>query len=132
MSVEELMAVVAPPAHPRDVGDLAAWAAVEERLGTRLPADFRDFVFRYGTGIFNDPARLCIFPRNPLAPDFDAKFRDDCDHRLETGVIQRHELADVYRRRPLRLRDEQPKQRLGSADIPRKQHGGIMIAFGCS
>ncbi len=79
MSVTELSAVVPPPAQPRDVGDLAAWSAVEARVGTRLPTDFREFVFRYGTGVFNDPGRLCVFPRNPLAPDFEARFRADLD-----------------------------------------------------
>ena len=53
-----------------------------------------------------------------------ARFEERLDHRLEAGIIQRHELADVDRRRPIRLRDEQPKQRLGSADVSRKQHGG--------
>jgi hypothetical protein len=77
MSAAELMAVVPPPARPRQVGDPAAWDAVEARIGTRLPADFREFVLRYGTGVFNDPGRLCVFPRNPLAPDFDAHFRAD-------------------------------------------------------
>jgi len=79
MSVAELMAVVSPPARPRDVGDLAAWHDAEARIGTRLPSDFRDFVVRYGTGVFNDPGRLCVFPRNPLAPGFDARFRSECD-----------------------------------------------------
>src|SRR5438067_1941995 len=66
MAIEDLIAVVAPPAQPREAGNLAAWTAVEARLGTRLPTDFRDFVFQYGSGAFNDPGRLCIFPRNPL------------------------------------------------------------------
>jgi hypothetical protein len=79
MSVAELMAVVPPPAQPRDVGDAAAWRDAEARIGTRLPTDFRDFVSRYGTGVFNDPGRLCVFPRNPLAPDFDDRFRSDRD-----------------------------------------------------
>jgi SMI1-KNR4 cell-wall len=79
MSVAELMAVVPPPTQPRDVGDLGAWSAAEARIAVRLPTSYRDFVFRYGTGVFNDPGRLCIFPRNPLAPGFDAHFRDDCD-----------------------------------------------------
>jgi hypothetical protein len=79
MSVAELMAVVPPPAQPRDIGDLTAWSAAEASIGTRLPTDFRDFVLRYGTGVFNDPGRLCIFPRNPLAPGFDARFRSDCN-----------------------------------------------------
>ena len=77
MSVAELLAVVPPPARPRKGGDQATWQAAEARIGTRLPTDFRDFVLRYGTGVFNDPGRLCVFPRNPLAPDFDSSFRSD-------------------------------------------------------
>jgi hypothetical protein len=79
MALEDLMAVVPPPAHPRDAGDLAAWTAMEEKLGTRLPEDFRDFCLYYGSGAFNDPGRLCIFVRNPLAPDFEARFCQDVD-----------------------------------------------------
>jgi len=79
MSVAELMAVVPAPAQPRDVGDLTAWKNAEAKIGTRLPTDFRDFVFRYGSGVFNDPGRLCVFPRNPLSPDFDNRFCSDCE-----------------------------------------------------
>jgi hypothetical protein len=78
MAVTELLAVVPPPARPRHGGDPAAGDDAEARLGTRLPADFRDFVSRYGTGVFNDPGRLCVCPRNPLAPGFEARFRADC------------------------------------------------------
>jgi hypothetical protein len=61
---------------------------MEEQLGTCLPADFRDFIFRYGTGVFNEPGRLCISPSNPLAPDFHRKFRSDCDwlREMKDGV----------------------------------------------
>jgi hypothetical protein len=79
MSVAELMEVVPPPARPRDSGDSPAWNGAEAKIGTPLPSDFRDFEFRYGTGVFNDPGRLCIFTRNPLAPDFESQFRSDCN-----------------------------------------------------
>jgi hypothetical protein len=79
MALEDLMAVVAAPSQPRNAGDLAAWNVAEEKVGTRLPEDFRDFCLRYGSGAFNDPGRLCVFVRNPLAPDFEARFRQDAD-----------------------------------------------------
>src|SRR5947208_2488396 len=78
MTLEELMTIVVPPHHPRDAGDFAAWTAAEERLGTRLPTDFRDFVLRYGSGAFHDPGRLCIFVRNPLAPEAISSISDGC------------------------------------------------------
>ena len=38
-------------------------------------------------------------------------------HRLEAVVVERDELADLDRRGPIRLRREQPEQRLGAADV---------------
>jgi hypothetical protein len=76
MALKDLMAVVAPPSHPRDAGDLAAWSAAEAMIGTPLPGDFRDYCLRYGSGVFNDPGRLCVAVRNPLAPDFEKRFRE--------------------------------------------------------
>ncbi|MFH0176926.1 SMI1/KNR4 family protein [Streptomyces cacaoi] len=51
-SCERLVRLVAPPAEPVDAaGD---WIAVEERIGSRLPADYRRLVETYGWGEFCD------------------------------------------------------------------------------
>jgi len=79
MSLSELEAVVSPPSHPRDVADTSTWDRARALIGSEFPRDFRDFVFRYGEGVFNDPGRLCIFTRNPLRSDFEDQFRHDCE-----------------------------------------------------
>ncbi|MEU9309449.1 hypothetical protein [Streptomyces sp. NPDC048256] len=49
---ERLVRLVAPPAEPVDAsGD---WAAVQDRIGSRLPADYRWLVETYGWGEFCD------------------------------------------------------------------------------
>src|SRR5947209_15882365 len=82
MAVEELIAIVPPPAQPIDAGTPVQWAAVEQKLGTRLPADFRAFIQHYGSGAFNDPGRLIISIRNPFAPNFDQLARLDRERLL--------------------------------------------------
>jgi len=52
MSMAELKKLVAPPPKPLEVGTLAQWRELEDQLGTRLPRDYREFVFTYGTGLF--------------------------------------------------------------------------------
>ena len=44
-------------------------------------------------------------------------------HRLETVVVERDELADLDRRRSLRAWSEEPEQGLGTADVAGEQHG---------
>jgi hypothetical protein len=48
MAVDELVAVVSPPAEPAEAeGD---WAAIERALGTALPGDYKAFIRVYGSG----------------------------------------------------------------------------------
>jgi hypothetical protein len=59
-------------------------------------------VLRFGTGVFNDPGRLCVTPRNPLAPGFDARFRSECEwERDMRGLAGRDEFPyEVFPRTP--------------------------------
>jgi hypothetical protein len=52
MSLADLKKLVPPPAKPFEVGSLPQWRKIEERLGTKLPRDYREFVFTYGSGLF--------------------------------------------------------------------------------
>jgi hypothetical protein len=51
MSVEEIMAVVRPPEKPDEVEDENSWAFIERELGITLPSDYREFIFRFGSGV---------------------------------------------------------------------------------
>jgi hypothetical protein len=52
MSISELIKLVPPPPKPFEVGTLGQWREIEERLGVKLPRDYREFVFAYGSGLF--------------------------------------------------------------------------------
>src|SRR6266404_2309328 len=52
MSMADLKKLVTPPAKPFEVGTLSQWQKYEQKLGTRLPDDYRKFVFAYGSGLF--------------------------------------------------------------------------------
>lgn len=52
MSISELKRLVPPPKAPREVGTMAEWRQVEQKLGIKLPRDYRAFVFAYGSGLF--------------------------------------------------------------------------------
>src|SRR5262245_24426822 len=82
MSIEELIAVVAPPRQPVEIGDAVAWQRIQERLGIRLPDDLRELGMRYGSGVFDD-GRVIIEVWNPFAPNYIHKVQDHCkDLRL--------------------------------------------------
>jgi hypothetical protein len=63
MSLEELVELVPPPRQPFEVGTLKQWRAVEKKLGTELPLDYREVVFAYGSGLFAEFYRVY----NPFA-----------------------------------------------------------------
>lgn len=51
-SLDDLVRLVPPPSEP--VLDPVDWAALEGRLGTRLPADYKALCATYGAGRFDD------------------------------------------------------------------------------
>src|SRR5438874_1476982 len=60
MSLSELMAVVSPPQNPIEIGNESQLVAIEEKMGTRLPDDYRAFAEKFGTGRFTDSDWFCI------------------------------------------------------------------------
>jgi hypothetical protein len=52
VSIKRLTKLVPPPESPTEVGSLEEWEAAEEELGAGLPRDYREFVYRYGSGLF--------------------------------------------------------------------------------
>jgi hypothetical protein len=49
-SLERLLSVLPPPAHPAEVSRRDDWKAVEAEMGTTLPDDHKEFIGTYGTG----------------------------------------------------------------------------------
>ena len=55
MELDKLKAVLQPPSKPQEVmAGEEAWESVEERLGTRLPSDYKKFIETYGTGTIDN------------------------------------------------------------------------------
>lgn len=52
MSLSRLIQLVTPPKNPFEIGTLEEWHERESQIGVSLPADYREFVFTYGTGLF--------------------------------------------------------------------------------
>ena len=52
MPIDALLRLVPPPPKPTEVASLKKWRDIERKLGTKLPSDYREFVFAYGTGLF--------------------------------------------------------------------------------
>jgi hypothetical protein len=52
MSITELKKLVPPPAKPFEIGTVAQWRKIEDKLGMKLPRDYRNFIFAYGSGLF--------------------------------------------------------------------------------
>ena len=78
MSLQELAAVLPPPAEPRETR--GEWAKVEAEVGTPLPADFKDYVARYGTGVVNE----FLWPLNPFAANENINLVAEIRFQLET------------------------------------------------
>ena len=52
MSIDALLAIMPPP--PTPLGAIGEWEKVEEKIGSELPADYKDFVRLYGSGRINN------------------------------------------------------------------------------
>jgi hypothetical protein len=63
MAIEELLTVVPAPEKATETGSKTKWSKVEKDLGVALPADYKEFVSRYGTGLLSGFIRVF----NPFA-----------------------------------------------------------------
>jgi len=81
MAIEELVAVVAPPATPVDVGPIERRKQVEAELGIVLPDDLFEIAMVYGTGYF--PGGIRVF--NPFSDRYFeyVKMTTDCYRELK-------------------------------------------------
>jgi hypothetical protein len=52
MAIDDLVSVIPPPANPPRPISTARWKEVEKLVGSALPADYRAFAERYGSGRF--------------------------------------------------------------------------------
>ena len=67
MAIEELCEIIEPPKFPLDAKRPRSWKAVERRLSTPLPHDWRDFALTFGTGSFVSVEHGILFQViNPL------------------------------------------------------------------
>jgi SUKH superfamily protein len=79
MSLDALVSVLPPPDAPVDAGSPAGWAAVEAELGTALPADYKAFVERYGSGVIGDFIR----PFNPFSTNPNRNLKVQAETQLD-------------------------------------------------
>lgn len=54
MTTDELRLLLPPPTAPASVPAPSDWQRAETSLGTRLPADYKDFLATYGSGRIDD------------------------------------------------------------------------------
>jgi hypothetical protein len=52
MLLQRLIKLVTPPERAYETGSKSEWARVEKQLGAPLPADYKEFIGRYGSGLF--------------------------------------------------------------------------------
>jgi hypothetical protein len=78
MAIQELLDLVAPPAEPVEAVQSVTWEDIEEALGTKLPRDYRDFAYRYGSGHFMD-GTVSFHDFNPLAARYFEELRRCCN-----------------------------------------------------
>jgi hypothetical protein len=50
MNMQLLSSVMLPPTCPSEAGDPQRWPEIEERVGSALPIDYKEYICLYGTG----------------------------------------------------------------------------------
>ena len=90
MSIDKLVAVLPPPASPRETrGD---WAAVEAELGTPLPRDYKAYIETYGTGSINH----FLWPCSPFSANPNLRLQDEIRDQLEGLRGTREKFPDMW------------------------------------
>lgn len=79
MSIDALTAVLPPPPAPVEVSGAGGWAKAEAELGAALPADYKAFIERYGTGLVAGFIR----PFNPFAASPHRHLKTQVDTQLD-------------------------------------------------
>ncbi|MBI3412424.1 MAG: SMI1/KNR4 family protein [Planctomycetes bacterium] len=91
MAIDDLTQLVEPPKFLVEKGDPSIWRSIEQRIGTPLPDDFRDFGITYGSGSFVDPSlRISVY--NPFSESFQERINQ---HRYTLEALKAGE-GDEY------------------------------------
>jgi hypothetical protein len=91
--LERLRALVPPPAEPVETGGAEPdWQAVEAKLGTALPDDYKAFTQAYGSGKFDD--FLWLF--SPFAPPGPGNLVDERASTLDAYAESRTKFPERY------------------------------------
>src|SRR5215470_7551870 len=101
MAIEDLVTVVVPPAFPVEVGGADQRRQIEALLGLRLPEDYWDFVYRFGSGTFryrSGGVGLDIRIWNPFSQSFHEFVEQECDNLrvLKRSKSGEQVLFDVF------------------------------------
>jgi hypothetical protein len=77
MSLQDIVKIAAPPVVRLEAPTLQQWQAVESRLQTVLPDDYREFCMAYGTGVFRDPG-IYFRVLNPFSKGYKFHLETNC------------------------------------------------------
>jgi hypothetical protein len=58
MNIQNLINLVGTPGEPVETGYADGWLAIEQRLGSQLPDDYKDYINTYGTGLLYNFIRI--------------------------------------------------------------------------
>ena len=90
--MRRLRAHVAPPAEPVEAADPERWPEIEKAMATALPADYKELLATYGSGLFDEV--LWLF--SPFAPPGDGNLVDERDRVLADYAQSRRRFPDHY------------------------------------
>ena len=92
--LESLIKVIQPPKNPNEVGNLQGWIDVEEKLGIKLPNDYKEFIIAYGSGYIGD----FLWVLNPFSKD--GNLIDNMNHFQWAYSELRKDFPEEYPRPP--------------------------------
>jgi hypothetical protein len=71
-SIERLCVVAPPPEHPKGPGNELEWRRLEMEIGLVYPSDFKELIFKYGSGRFKNFFAV-VNPFHFASPDISYK-----------------------------------------------------------
>lgn len=76
--LDRLRTLLPEPSAPVEAPAAGDWDALHERLGFALPADYREFVGRYGSGVVDN----FVWVLNPFSANENIRFPESSDRQL--------------------------------------------------
>jgi len=92
--IENLIKIMTPPKNPMATGSKSDWAVIENKIGTILPDDYKEYISTYGTGYIGQ----FLWVLNPFYEKGSTNLMETIEHFNWSYKISKEKFPEDYPR----------------------------------